>query len=854
MANKLEQKLQDQLAAKMAEQSNKRKQNHGEDVKKESLAADDPIEVYFSKMKNYSPRRAEAIKKNLKSAGVTTKNDLNLFFNMSPNEIEDFMRKNPDDMKSIWNTIKEKETKKVEPIEDIKRVSNWSDLNRLVKSGNVEHQGSVYGFDNLTKDLENIENGKSSPDILPPILRAKVLELMSKKDDTSKTFEIEEKEAKKFEVENEGEVETWDNVEVIDDADNFEMTEDEAAESELADFFEREDEFSELRGDANKRALEQHKAREAQEKIEGMKQALEESRRLYVDLDYDMDKHSSVFRKIFGLGKRSEMGQSSEEFEDAKSRYQEDVRKYVKVLIESGTMENEAAEIGNIVLQERMNYNIERSEVRMEKSPNLSGFENFWNNRFDEYKSLSWKKKALYGVGLIGAGFIAGASGGAFAAGAAGGAMLAKRLFGAASLGAGVKSFEDARLERKDEKWVSEGRERHVTESGAESVEEKRRAMLEFFDDEISNLDQTIQTLKMKKIHNVWKGVGASVALTAAGPALGKIFGWASGTEIVQSLSSSSIGKEYGLVSAGIGKFVEEHSEGTYNKELAKSIVLDQPDTFSAETTSIDVPVLEDTSKIPVLEDTSKVPVLDDAVKRVAEEGAVESTKESVNAVAESADIENPKEPVEIETEVSGIEKADFGINNALLAANKLGISAQDYSRINGIPIARLLEEYPEMTSEQGESFDFGRPADILKSGSAEQKVAEFIRETSSRGIEFDGLNTVDELLRENEFKDLFAGESAPEGSMGLFQDNLVRFETGELRMAIFENLDKWREVVNIPVQSEQYGELMSALSEEAGINPDPGENMNKWTYRLTQAAVEKGKMEDLMRIIEENK
>ncbi|MFC1637937.1 hypothetical protein ACFL2R_00790 [Patescibacteria group bacterium] len=262
---------------------------------------------------------------------------------------------------------------------------------------------------------------------------------------------------------------------------------------------------------------------------------------------------------------------------------------------------------------------------------------------------------------------------------------------------------------------------------------------------------------------------------------------------------------------------------------MAESIVLDQPDAFDVDTP-------------PMAEEG-----ITETIGKESEQSDIAKSKTIStvgDAIVPGAGAEN----------LPDMERSDFGINNALLSANKLGISAAEYSRVNGMTISRLMEEYPEMTSEQRESFDFGRPTDIVRAGSAEQKVADFIRESYAGGLEFDSLQTVDELLRENEFSTLFAGESTPEGSMGLYQEELVRFETGELRSEIFGSVDTWRSVVDGSAKAAPYSGLMGALASEVNLDVESGERMGKWTYRLAQAAVEQGKMEDLMRIIKENK
>ena len=131
---------------------------------------------------------------------------------------------------------------------------------------------------------------------------------------------------------------------------------------------------------------------------------LEAARREYVLKDYNMDKNSSFFKKILGIGKRSQLKELNAEYKNSKKRYEEILKKFKDATVEDLVSDLQEAEITSSWLEKGEFIELQkiRDQIKLENTPWSQGIKGGCVKLVEDYRKLpAWKKIAI-GFGVIG--------------------------------------------------------------------------------------------------------------------------------------------------------------------------------------------------------------------------------------------------------------------------------------------------------------------------------------------------------------------------------------------------------------------------------------------------------------------
>ncbi len=248
---------------------------------------------------------------------------------------------------------------------------------------------------------------------------------------------------------------------------------------------------------------------------------LEEMRKEYIRKNDEMEKHSSVFRRLFGIGKRNK-GQIDEEFEKIKGDYETALKTYKDESMKNVTNEQEVGKvIDKFTKGEHVSLALEKKNLQAEKEKEhlSSKLVGIFNRAAEIYHNLSTKKKILAGIAIagiaVGGGYIAGAAGiGATSAG-----IFARFASGAVAT-AGYKGRFDAKAEQKRDEKIEKEKSEMLNNSKVEGM-----GAIDF--DLVSkNLDQKIMTIdsEIQNINQSAKGRNLKALIAGTGTSL--LFGY----------------------------------------------------------------------------------------------------------------------------------------------------------------------------------------------------------------------------------------------------------------------------------------------------------------------------------------
>ena len=273
------------------------------------------------------------------------------------------------------------------------------------------------------------------------------------------------------------------------------------------------------------------------EKLEALRKELEKAREEYIKNDYEMDKKSNKFAKMFGF--RAGLGNFKEEIEEYKNNYEEALKKYKDAVIDSEHVEDEE-DVEIVARGFIIGENLNRESIRADLEAGEKGWSKTlvkgFNGLTERYRKLSFKQKLLIGASVAGTGFGLSVAGGMAAAGGAaalgkaltsGGALAVGgyRIFsvGVSSVGfsqmfeAWAQKRKGAKAEKEVEKIKDSGFKE--LESGIEASYEKLKEAL---DKNIEEANNRIQKEKQWKVWRKYMGVIAGVGMSELSRYLGK--------------------------------------------------------------------------------------------------------------------------------------------------------------------------------------------------------------------------------------------------------------------------------------------------------------------------------------------
>lgn len=271
--------------------------------------------------------------------------------------------------------------------------------------------------------------------------------------------------------------------------------------------------------EANKAAEEEKKKR-----MKELEAELEDTRRSYLDKDYEVDQASSWIRKFFGFGQRGQWGDYNiqKEFQEAKTKYEGVLTRYKDERFKEEVKDEKSAEALLKFLQ--MDEYLKREEARNQiKIENASWPDNIKKNYIEfieKYRKLPFGKKIIIGAGIAAAGFGVSAVGGAMA----GGAVLAvSRLISMSASFVGFKGIFEGYAQKGKVKEIEKEKEEILKRSKSEGSEKFDPDLFsKMLDGKIKEIDGRMQKEKQWKTWRAWLAVGSGAALSIVGRYVGK--------------------------------------------------------------------------------------------------------------------------------------------------------------------------------------------------------------------------------------------------------------------------------------------------------------------------------------------
>lgn len=254
-----------------------------------------------------------------------------------------------------------------------------------------------------------------------------------------------------------------------------------------------------------------------------LSQKLEDARKFYVEQDREMDKGSSVWKKIFGFGKRLESGTLKESFENSKLAYEDALISYKGAILASEVGDNEDARIVAEWITKGEFLNLERERLdgkAREEKGWPSKIANGYLGMVDKYRKLSTAKKIAIGLGITAAGFGIGLTGGTVLAG---GLLTSRQIFSMSVSSVGFKAMFEGIAKKRREGEGDKAAENILENSHTEGWEDVHIDLLsQNLDHNIGELDLRFQKEKKDEKFRTWAAIGSGVALSYIARYFGK--------------------------------------------------------------------------------------------------------------------------------------------------------------------------------------------------------------------------------------------------------------------------------------------------------------------------------------------
>ena len=283
------------------------------------------------------------------------------------------------------------------------------------------------------------------------------------------------------------------------------------------------------------------------EAITRIQQEMADARKEYLEVNYNKNKAFDRLRKYFGNRSRDEKERGYETDSEValyRAHYDNKLLDLQKLKIEeareNGATDQELAALFiEFRAEQKINLAAEHDKVKVEQQEgSLEGLvREKVINITKSYQKLPLKVKLAIGVGMFGAGLVAGLTGGA-AVGAVGALAVARRLFGGVTAGVGTRLALEARGQMKDKKGV-ETDEKAFLEKLKNMSEDEKYAFLsgQIKDIAIKDSENTIDKVRNQDLRQ--QAAGAAIGLSimigfrnfvSAGRAISDHFGWVGGT------------------------------------------------------------------------------------------------------------------------------------------------------------------------------------------------------------------------------------------------------------------------------------------------------------------------------------
>src|SRR3989344_4247806 len=255
--------------------------------------------------------------------------------------------------------------------------------------------------------------------------------------------------------------------------------------------------------------------KERDERLLELGKELEAARREYIIRDYNLDKNSGIFKKLFGFGKRSQLGEFNREYETAKSRYEEVLKKFKDATAEGLVSDRQEAEITANWLEkgEFIELQKTRDQIKLENAPWSQGIKNGCMKLIDKYRKLpTWKKIAI-GFGVAGVA----SAGGAAGIGAAAALGVGWRIFTSGVSAIGFKGMYEGVAEGYRNKKAKSNTEENLNKYFNKKSEFDPQEFKKRLDDKIKTVDREIQKRKAWGKFRSWLAVGTAAAVFFGG-------------------------------------------------------------------------------------------------------------------------------------------------------------------------------------------------------------------------------------------------------------------------------------------------------------------------------------------------
>lgn len=213
-------------------------------------------------------------------------------------------------------------------------------------------------------------------------------------------------------------------------------------------------------------------------------------------------------------------------------------------------------------------------------------------------------------------------------------------------------------------------------------------------------------------------------------------------------------------------------------------------------------------------------------------------------------------------------------IRQEMMLAKSFGLSSEEYSAIDDVPIAKLIQEIPAEDDESwkqyksANSYSPDLPADGARGWSEfkkQESLANFFRAYNESNLpKVDGSMTIGEFFRQVDLNSLTENDTFRLDTSDLdfksdesYESYIQKFTETEIlevrKMIVRADLNVWRELrgkLIKDVDNESFRNAYEKVNKLVGLKDVRGENVERWTTRIARAVYEQGRASEAKEIL----
>lgn len=578
-----------------------------------------------------------------------------------------------------------------------------------------------------------------------------------------------------------------------------------------------------------------------------------QSRRKYLEKDYDMDRRLGGIKRFFG--KTFKIGNFEEEINSYKENYEIAREKYKNAILElEGVDDREEMDIlaRDFQISEQLRWRSDSLDIAIENNPAYENSKKFLLGAVNKYREMrKWpsdKISELFGfkglskgVGIVSGMLITGKI--LKEVGMVGNPAF--RVFSVAisSVGykQGLETMAEKRRLKKGEKEIKKAVNKFgVNFEATRNIDE----FSEWLTEKNNNLDKNIQD---EKYWRKWR------TAMSGGLAVGTFFGG--------SLLSEEIMKHFGGHSlnngdVNSGKMEEKVEKLLGDNKVETEKILNSVTSPTKASVSIESPAGSDIIEepFPINSDEGSIPENNiEADVQIADKRIISDGNAKFRGVVEMNKTESPMNQDDLHHQDSSNSE------NSKVSQNNVPEKTIDIANPN-------LEQHRNITGSEiqianGLGFtpaEYARLNDVLLAQITDVKINRLWAKAGMKMIDPNTI-TLGEFFRQLDIDKLSENSSLSEMTDKSYIEYLasvINYETMDIKKVIVSgNIEQWNEMKNnlaIGELDEKFSKFYSEISTKFSLYARPTESVERWITRLTKFSYDRGILSEVKQNLEE--